>query len=134
MCSRTLINTIKKNGAPVDGYGMQGHDLMATGSGPTNCIHFNTLKNFNFQEDTTARNSTIADSTIAIGGGLHLQAKTLQAYDVFDLNGVRLGRLRAYTIVEAVSILKNTSDIKVQGVYMLRSVRNGTVKQVRIAR
>ena len=89
---------------------------------------------FNFQEDTTAKDSTIGDSTIAIGGGLHLQAKTLQAYDVFDLNGVRLGRLRAYTIDEAVSILQNTSDIKVQGIYMLRSVNNGTVKQVRIAR
>ena len=217
-----LINTIKKNGAPVDGYGMQGHDLMATGSGPTNCLNFNILKKylqeiidstqiplfiteydigtvnddiqkkcyseqiplfmeeeriagitlwgyiygktwascnakelgcsgiirdgkdrpamtwlkeyFNFQEDTTARDSTIADSTIAIGSSLHLQANTLQAYDVFDLNGVRLGRLRAYTIDEAVSILKNTSDIKVQGVYMLRSVNNGTVKQVRITR
>jgi hypothetical protein len=217
-----LINTIKKNGAPVDGYGMQGHDLMATGSGPTNCLNFNILKKylqeiidstqiplfiteydiatlddeiqkrcyseqiplfmeeehiagitlwgyiygktwascnareqgcsgiirdgidrpamtwlkeyFNFQEDTTARDTTIADSTIAIGRSLHLQANTLQAYDVFDLNGVRLGRLRAYTIDEAVSILKNTSDIKVQGVYMLRSVKNGTVKQVRIAR
>ncbi|MBP5440728.1 MAG: endo-1,4-beta-xylanase, partial [Fibrobacter sp.] len=217
-----LINTIKKNGAPVDGYGMQGHDLMATGSGPTNCLNFNILKKylqeiidstqiplyiteydiatlddeiqkrcyseqiplfmeeeriagitfwgyiygktwascsakelgcsgiikdgedrpamtwlkeyFNFQEDTTARDSTIADSTISIGSSLHLQASTLQAYDVFDLNGVRLGRLRAYSIDEAVSILQNTSDIKVQGVYMLRSVRNGTVKQVRIAR
>ena len=217
-----LINTIKKNGAPVDGYGMQGHDLMATGSSPTNCLNFNILKKylqeiidstqiplfiteydiatlddeiqkrcyseqiplfmeeehiagitlwgyiygktwascnareqgcsgiirdgidrpamtwlkeyFNFQEDTTARDSTIADSTIAIGGGLHLQAKTLQAYDVFDLNGVRLGRLRAYTMDEAVSVLQNTSDIKTQGIYMLRSVKNGTVKQVRIAR
>jgi hypothetical protein len=89
---------------------------------------------FNFQEDTTARDSTIADSTIAIGSSLHLQANTLQAYDVFDLNGVRLGRLRAYTIDEAVSILKNTSDIKVQGIYMLRSVKNGSVKQVRFAR
>lgn len=216
-----LINTIKKNGAPVDGYGMQGHDLMATGSGPTNCLNFNILKKylqeiidstqiplfiteydigtvnddiqkkcyseqiplfmeeeriagitlwgyiygktwascsakelgcsgiikdgedrpamtwlkeyFNFQEDTTARDSTIGDSTIAIGSGFHLQASTLQAYDVFDLNGVRLGRLRAYSIDEAVSILKNTSDIKVQGIYMLRSVKNGTVKQVRIA-
>ena len=49
------------------------------------------------------------------------------------LNGVRLGRLRAYTMDEAVSVLQNTSDIKVQGIYMLRSVRNGTVKQVRIA-
>ena len=35
---------------------------------------------------------------------------------------------------EAVSVLQNTSDIKVQGIYMLRSVNNGTVKQVRIAR
>jgi hypothetical protein len=89
---------------------------------------------FNFQEDTTARDSTIADSTISIGSSLHLQANTLQAYDVFDLNGVRLGRLRAYTIDDAVSVLQNTSNIKVQGVYMLRSVKNGTVKQVRIAR
>ena len=63
-----------------------------------------------------------------------LQANTLQAYDVFDLNGVRLGRLRAYTMDEAASVLQNTSDIKVQGIYMLRSVNNGTVKQVRIAR
>ena len=217
-----LINTIKKNGAPVDGYGMQGHDLMAMGSSPTNCLNFNILKKylqeiidstqislfiteydiatlddeiqkrcyseqiplfmeeehiagitlwgyiygktwascnareqgcsgiirdgkdrpamtwlkeyFNFQEDTSAKDTTIADSTISIGGSLHLQANTLQAYDVFDLNGVRLGRLRAYTIDEAVSILQNTSDIKTQGIYMLRSVKNGTVKQVRIAR
>lgn len=217
-----LINTIKKNGAPIDGYGMQGHDLMAKGSGPTNCIHFNTLKKylqeiidstqiplyiteydiatlddeiqkrcyseqiplfmeeeritgitlwgyiygktwlscnakelgcsgiikdgedrpamtrlkeyFNFQEDTTAKDTTIADSSIAIGSNLRLHANTLQAYDVFDLNGVRLGRLRAYSIDEAVSTLQNTSDIKTQGIYMLRSVRNGTIKQVRIAR
>ena len=37
---------------------------------------------FNFQED----------STTTIGSSLHLQANTLQAYDIFDLNGVRLGR------------------------------------------
>ena len=89
---------------------------------------------FNFQEDSTAKDSTIADSTIAIGSSLHLQANTLQAYDVFDLNGNRLGRLRAYTMDDAVSVLQNTSDIKTQGVYMLRSVKNGTVKPVRIAR
>ena len=41
-----LINTIKKNGAPVDGYGMQGHDLMAMGSSPTNCLNFNILKKY----------------------------------------------------------------------------------------
>ena len=207
-----LINTIKKNGAPVDGYGMQGHDLMATGSSPTNCLNFNILKKYLqeiidstqiplfiteydiatlddeiqkrcyseqiplFMEEEHIAGITLwgyiygktwascnareqgcsgiirdgidrpamtwlkeyfnfqEDSTTAINGRVHLQANTLQAYDVFDLNGVRLGRLRAYTIDEAVSILQNTSDIKVQGVYMLRSVKNGTVKQVRIAR
>ena len=207
-----LINTIKKNGAPVDGYGMQGHDLMATGSSPTNCLNFNILKKYLqeiidstqiplfiteydiatlddeiqkrcyseqiplFMEEEHIAGITLwgyiygktwascnareqgcsgiirdgidrpamtwlkeyfnfqEDSTTAINGSLHLQANTLQAYDVFDLNGVRLGRLRAYTMDEAVSTLQNTSDIKVQGIYMLRSVKNGTVKQVRIAR
>ena len=207
-----LINTIKKNGAPVDGYGMQGHDLMATGSSPTNCLNFNILKKYLqeiidstqiplfiteydiatlddeiqkrcyseqiplFMEEEHIAGITLwgyiygktwascnareqgcsgiirdgidrpamtwlkeyfnfqEDSTTAINGRVHLQANTLQAYDVFDLNGVRLGRLRAYTMDEAVSTLQNTSDIKVQGIYMLRSVKNGTVKQVRIAR
>ena len=207
-----LINTIKKNGAPVDGYGMQGHDLMATGSSPTNCLNFNILKKYLqeiidstqiplfiteydiatlddeiqkrcyseqiplFMEEEHIAGITLwgyiygktwascdareqgcsgiikdgidrpamtwlkeyfnfqEDSTTAINGRVHLQANTLQAYDVFDLNGVRLGRLRAYTMDEAVSVLQNTSDIKVQGIYMLRSVRNGTVKSVRIAR
>lgn len=236
-----LINTIKKNGAPVDGYGMQGHDLMATGSGPTNCLNFNMLKRYLqeiidstqiplyiteydigtvnddiqkkcyseqiplfMEEDRIAgitlwgyiygktwascnakelgcsgiirdgedrpamtwlkeyfvehkadtknkwistsefpgekptgtgnKDSTIQNPPLAISNACHLQANTLQAYDVFDLNGVRLGRLRAYTMDETVLTLKNTSDIKVQGIYMLRSVKNGTVKQVRIAR
>ena len=236
-----LINTIKKNGAPVDGYGLQAHDLMTTGSGLTNCIHFMTLKKYLqeiidstqiplyiteydiesiddkiqeqcyseqiplFMEEeniagitlwgyiygktwlscnakelgcsgiirdgkdrpamtwlkeyfsehkadtknkwistsefpgekptgTGNKDSTIQNPPLAISNACHLQANTLQAYDVFDLNGNRLGRLRAYTMDEAVLTLKNTSDIKTLGIYMLRSVKNGTVKQVRIAR
>ena len=207
-----LINTIKKNGAPVDGYGMQRHDLMATGSSPTNCLNFNILKKYLqeiidstqiplfiteydiatlddeiqkrcyseqiplFMEEEHIAGITLwgyiygktwascdareqgcsgiirdgidrpamtwlkeyfnfqEDSTTTIGSSLHLQANTLQAYDIFDLNGVRLGRLRAYTMNDAVSILQNTSDIKIRGIYMLRSVKNGTVKSVRIAR
>jgi hypothetical protein len=35
---------------------------------------------------------------------------------------------------EAVTTLKNSSAIKVQGVYLLRSVKNGAVKSVRVAR
>ena len=42
--------------------------------------------------------------------------------------------MRAYSMSEAVQILKSTSDIKNNGIYMLRSVQNGAVKSVRISR
>ena len=70
----------------------------------------------------------------AIQTGIHMETPVLSAYDVFDMNGVRLGRMRAYTMDEAMNTLKNTSDIKVQGIYLLRSVKNGAVKTVRVAR
>lgn len=46
-----LINTIKKNGAPVDAYGLQAHDMMSQGGGAGgtggggSCLNINTLKN-----------------------------------------------------------------------------------------
>ena len=70
----------------------------------------------------------------AIQTRIHMETPVLGAYDVFDVNGVRLGRMRAYTMEDAVQILKTTSDIKTQGVYLLRSVKNGAVKSVRVAR
>ena len=45
-----LVNTIKKNGAPIDGYGLQAHDLMTNGGngggtgGGGNCMNYNTFK------------------------------------------------------------------------------------------
>ena len=45
-----LINTIKKNGAPVDAYGLQAHDMMSQGGGAGGtggggaCLNINTLK------------------------------------------------------------------------------------------
>lgn len=45
-----LINTIKKNGAPVDAYGLQAHDMMTQGGGAGgtggggSCLNINTLK------------------------------------------------------------------------------------------
>jgi len=45
-----LINTIKKNGAPVDGYGLQAHDMMSQGGGAGgtggggSCLNISTLK------------------------------------------------------------------------------------------
>ncbi len=71
---------------------------------------------------------------VGISTAAHYEVPVLSAYDVFDVNGVRLGRMRAYSMSEAMEILKSTSDIKVQGIYLLRSVKNGAVKTVRIAR
>ena len=220
-----LINTIKKNGAPVDGYGLQGHDLMTTGSGPQNCLNLDILKKYlqeiidstqmplyiteydiatindNIQETcyseqislfmeneyiagitlwgyiygkTWQNCSTIetgcsgiikdgvdrsamtwlkqyfaehkadtknkwmptsvfpGDSPDAINSKVRLQKNTLQSYDVFDVNGVRLGRLRAYTMDEAATALKSSSDIRSKGVYLLRSVKERNAKIVRI--
>ena len=70
----------------------------------------------------------------AIKTQVRYQTPELTDYDVFDVNGVRLGRMSAYSMSEAVSMLKNSNSIKIQGIYMLRSVKNGAVKTVRIAR
>ena len=70
----------------------------------------------------------------AIHTSIHLETPVLSDYYVFDVNGVRIGRMSAYSMDEAASMLQNTSAIKVQGVYLLRSVKNGAVKSVRIAR
>ena len=70
----------------------------------------------------------------AIQSNLRMNYPVLSDYDVFDVNGVRLGRMSAYSLSEAVSMLKNSNSIKIQGVYMLRSVKNGAVKTVRITR
>ena len=70
----------------------------------------------------------------AIRTNVHMATPELVDYDVFDVNGVRLGRMSAYSLSEAVSMLKNSNSIKIQGVYMLRSVKNGAVKTVRITR
>ena len=71
---------------------------------------------------------------IGIRTKARMETPVLADYDVFDMNGVRLGRMSAYSMNEAVTMLKNSSAIKVQGLYLLRSVSNGAVKSVRIAR
>ena len=72
--------------------------------------------------------------TDAIRSNIHMATPELADYDVFDMNGVRLGRMSAYSMGEAVSMLKSTKAIKIQGIYMLRSVKNGAVKTVRVTR
>ena len=71
---------------------------------------------------------------IAIRSNARFETPVLADYDVFDMNGVRLGRMSAYSMNEAVNLLKSSSAVKVQGLYVIRSVKNGAVKSVRIAR
>ena len=70
----------------------------------------------------------------AIRTSVHYETPVLSDYYVFDVNGVRIGRMSAYSMDEAVTTLQNSSAVKVQGIYLLRSVRNGAVKSVQIAR
>ena len=76
----------------------------------------------------------VSKDEIGIRTKAHMATPELADYDVFDMNGVRLGRMSAYSMNEAVTMLKSSSAIKVQGLYLLRSVKNGAVKSVRIAR
>ena len=92
---------------------------------------------FNFVEGKNAEDPDKGgeDPGVAIHAApVHMETPQLGDFYVFDMNGVRLGRMSAYTMDEAVETLKNSSAIKVQGIYLLRSVKNGAVKSVRIAR
>ena len=71
---------------------------------------------------------------ISINQKIQYQSPRIGSYDVFDANGVRLGRMNAYSMNEAMQILKSSNEVKNNGVYMLRSVQNGAVKSVRISR
>ena len=71
---------------------------------------------------------------ISINQKIQYQAPRIGSYDVFDANGVRLGRMNAYSMNEAMQILKSSNEVKNNGIYMLRSVQNGAVKSVRISR
>ena len=65
----------------------------------------------------TANASIVAPETVKVTAPF---AGTLRPFDL--------------TMGDAVEILQSTSDIKVQGIYLLRSVKTGAVKSVRVAR
>jgi hypothetical protein len=69
-----------------------------------------------------------------IGNRIRLEQNTLQNYDVFDVQGVRLGRLSAYSFSEATAKLKSVSAAKPSGIYFLRNRTTGKMKSVRVAR
>ena len=50
------------------------------------------------------------------------------------MQGVRLGRLSAYSFSEATAKFKSTSTAKSSGIYFLRSRTTGKMKSVRVVR
>ena len=89
----------------------------------------------NFVKGEVADNPGGGDEPpISINQKIQYQAPRIGSYDVFDANGVRLGRMNAYSMNEAMQILKSSNEVKNNGIYMLRSVQNGAVKSVRISR
>ncbi len=70
----------------------------------------------------------------SIAQGVRFSATGLEDYDVFDMQGAFMGRLSAYSVKEAISIVKSSSVVKGSGVYQLRSRSTGKVQAFRIAR
>ena len=76
----------------------------------------------------------IGDNGGRFGGKIRLEQKTLQNYDVFDVQGVRLGKLSAYSFNDASTKLKSASTVKSSGIYFLLSRTTGKMQSVRVAR
>ena len=68
------------------------------------------------------------------GDKIRLEQNTLQNYDVFDVQGVRLNNLSAYGFSDATTLLKSASTTKTSGIYFLRNRTTGKMRSVRVAR
>ena len=72
---------------------------------------------------------------IAIGSKIRLEQNTLQSYDVFDVQGVRLGKLSAYGFSDAAAKFKSAaSAAKSSGIYFLRNHATGKMQSVGVVK
>jgi GH35 family endo-1,4-beta-xylanase len=74
------------------------------------------------------------DEPIAIGNKIRLEQNTLQSYDVFDVQGMRLGKLSAYGLNDAAKSLRTSSAAKSSGIYFLRNRKTGKMQSVGVVR
>ena len=78
-------------------------------------------------ENSTAVNRKIFDT-------LRFEQNTLQNYDVFDMQGVRLGKLSAYGFSDAAQTLQTLNAIKTSGTYFLRNRTTGKTQKIHVTR
>ena len=72
---------------------------------------------------------------IAIGSKIRLEQNTLQNYDVFDVQGIRVGKLSAYGFSDAAAKFKSAaSAAKSSGIYFLRNRSTGKMQSVGIVK
>ena len=74
------------------------------------------------------------DEPVAIGNKIRLKQRTLQNYDVFDMQGVRLGKLSAYGFADAATKLKSANATKSSGIYFLRNRSTGQMQKVGVTK
>ena len=94
--------------------------------------------------DSLALLDSLDVGPIAISGKLRLEQGTLQSYDVFDVQGVRLGKLSAYGFSDAAKMLRASSAAakfksasnaaKSSGIYFLRNRATGKMQSVGVVR
>ena len=78
--------------------------------------------------------TAIDDNGRKIGSKLRLEQNTLQNFDVFDVQGVRLGMFTAKGFKDAAQMLETTNAVKTSGTYFLRSRTTGKTQKVKITR
>ena len=78
--------------------------------------------------------SIALENPIAIRSKIRLEQKTLQNYDVFDMQGVRLGKLSAYDFSDAAKSLRASNAAKSSGIYFLRNRATGKMQSVGVVR
>ena len=77
------------------------------------------------------------DEPIAIGNKIRLEQNTLQSYDVFDVQGMRLGKLSADSFSDAANKLKTartSSAAKSSGIYFLRNRATGKMQSIGVVK
>ena len=78
--------------------------------------------------------TAIDDNGRKIGSKLRLEQNTLQNFDVFDVQGARLGMFSAKGFKDAAQMLETTNAVKTSGTYFLRSRTTGKTQKVKITR
>ena len=78
--------------------------------------------------------SIALENPIAIRSKIRLEQNTLQNYDVYNMQGVRLGKLSAYGFSDAAKSLRASSAAKSSGIYFLRNRSTGKMQSVGVVR